>query len=158
MAIDEISVTTGEIILDPDDDVDEDDWASIETCRLFEGFPARLNSLDKVSVGCTMVAPALTEIAALPTCECSARASAGTIVERGIDDDNSWVTVLLVRSPAGEVALDATSDVGGVTVGMVEEVVAKMVTSELVTIEGIIEDIDEGVKVWTSAGIEAVSV
>ena len=159
VAVDEISVTSGKVILDPDDDVNENDGASFETCRPLEGFSARLNSLDKVSVGCPMAAPVLTEVAALPTCVCSARASTGTIVERGTDDDKPWVSVLLVRSPAGEVALVATSDVGGVTVDMVEEVVAIIATSGLVAMEGIIdEDISEGVKVWTSAGVGAVSV
>ena len=101
----------------------------------------------------------LTDVAGLPPSECRAVVPLGSVVDTGTDVEEAGVGVLLARRSVGALTLGVTSDVSDVTVGMVEEVAARIEVSGLATVEGINEEeTGKGVRVGISAGIEAVFV
>lgn len=55
--VDCTSEMVGVLALCPGDGEDKNGGAIVEDCRSFGGFPTRLNSLDKVSAGCTTADP-----------------------------------------------------------------------------------------------------
>lgn len=79
---------------------------------------------------------------------------------RVADVNRAWLSALVVRTLLVELLVDTTLGGDGVVVNSAEEVAARNEVSELVANDGIIdeEDIVTMVEVWTSAGIEGVSV
>ena len=150
LVVDGMSDIVDKLVLDGDDNVDENDCALVEACRSFEGFPARLNMVDKVSAGCATAASELFGVASLPASESSDPAAVDTVVG-GVDDViSTWPSALVARTFAAGLLVDTTSGVNGVAVGNGEEVAANTEVSRLAVIEGIIdeEDIGRVVKVW----------
>ena len=158
--MEETSETADKLALNVGDDVDDNDCALVEDCRSFEGLPARLNNLDKVSAGCTTAASVLVGIASLPASECFDPAAADRAVGRVADVVRTWLSALVVKASVAEVLLDATSGVNAVAAGAVEEVGAASEVSGLAAVEGVTDEEDIGtmVEVWRSAGIEGMSV
>lgn len=78
------------VALDAGDDVAENVAALAEGCRLFEGLPARLNNLGRVSVGCITVASELVAIGTLLALECSDTAAVDVKVGRVADAERNW--------------------------------------------------------------------
>lgn len=140
LVVDAISETVDKLALRLDDDVDGGD------CALVEGCPARLNSLDTVSAGCTMAA--------------SVDPAAADSAVRVADVNRAWLSALVVRTLLAELLVDTTLGSNGVVVNSAEEVAARDEVTGLAADDGIIdeEDIVTMVEVWASGGIEGVSV
>ena len=68
--------------------------------------------------------------------------------------------MLTVRELAAGLLLDASLEVNGIAIDIMEELESVLEVSGLAAIEGTtgVEDIGIGVKVWMSSGIEGVSV
>ena len=160
LAVEETSGTADKLALNVGDDVDENDCALVEDCRSVEGFPARLNNLDKVSAGCTTAASVLGGIASLAASECFDPAAADKAVGRFADVVRTWLSALVVKASVVGLLLDATSGVNGVAAGAVGEVGAASEFSGLAAVEGVIDEENIGTMVegWRSAGIEVMSV
>lgn len=161
LAVDWTSEIVDVLALSLGDGVDENDSTSVEDCRSLGGFPPMLNNLDKVSAGCTAAASwvwlfnfppstsadVLTEVAPLPTSECSDGLVVDEVDGRVADVDRTWLSASTVRASVVGLLLDATLGVNGVAIDFVEEVTTKAEVSGLAAIEGTIDEEDIGIGV-----------